>query len=344
LVLNRNILLFCFTFILFCKIGIAQDSTQVANPNTTTSSTISSESFVLDTGQVVYQRRRPIKPIDSALLTTVVDSSILTTADNDLNRNPFDFKYSGAANTTIETQNTKVQQPIETPKKVELKKAFTSKKEYSQNFNFWVLLSLLIFLAIALKSGRPIIKKSYNGIVNNNSLKNLLHDVGGFGNTEYLMFNIFYWSNLALFLFQILNYKSITIHSSQFISFLICCGITFGVYILKQLIIIGLGYLYPLTKEMQNYHFIIIISGVLMGLVILPVNIIVAFTSGETKEIFIYLGVIIIVLFYLLRYIKAFTLNAKTILTYFFHFILYLCTVEIAPLLVLIRFALNKLG
>ncbi len=287
-----------------------------------------------------YVRKKRIRPVDSSQLTTIIDSSILFNADDStFSGNPFDFDY----NSTTKTET--VQEPIQnivTPKT--LKKTILNKDNYSKNFNFWVLMALLLILALLLRNARSAIKSSYNGFINNSTLRLLLNENGSYGTLDFVQMNIFYWLGLGFFVFQLLSHFDVKIHSSQFISLLICMVSTITLMVLKHLVLILIGSVYPLDKEMKSYSFIILVTGVLLGLILLPLNLIIAFSTGEFQEYTIYITLGIIASLYLVRSIKAILINANAILSYVFHFLLYLCAIETSPILILYRFIRNKVG
>ena len=89
----------------------------------------------------------------------------------------------------------------------------------------------------------------------------------------------------------------------------------------------------PYLNEKINYNNLI-------GLIILPINILIIFFFNPSINI-LFIFISIILLLKLTGYINSFILHQKTIKKSWFYFILYLCTLEIIPYLLLYNFSLS---
>ena len=89
----------------------------------------------------------------------------------------------------------------------------------------------------------------------------------------------------------------------------------------------------PYLNEKINYNSLI-------GLIILPINILIIFFFNPSINI-LFVFISIILLLKLTGYINSFILHQKTIKKSWFYFILYLCTLEIIPYLLLYNFSLS---
>jgi hypothetical protein len=101
---------------------------------------------------------------------------------------------------------------------------------------------------------------------------------------------------------------------------------------------------FPVDKEAHLYSFVTMLINILLGVVLTPVNLIVAFAPEPFPQILIWIGLAAILLFYLFRQLKGLFISGRFLAQYQFHFFLYLCTIEIAPLLIIGKLALGKLG
>jgi hypothetical protein len=123
---------------------------------------------------------------------------------------------------------------------------------------------------------------------------------------------------------------------------LICIGGVALIYVIKHAILYTLAAIFPVSKEIKLYNFIIIITGIVIGLLLAPINIFMLFSSDSLTTMLVYTGLGIIALMYVVRVLRSFFVNASIILDNKFHFLLYLCAVEIAPALVLVKLILNQ--
>jgi len=86
------------------------------------------------------------------------------------------------------------------------------------------------------------------------------------------------------------------------------------------------------------YHFFIFNK--VLGLVLIPFLITIPYTKGLTQEIIVYTGISIVILVYLFRLIRAGIYVLKNVIL-LFYLILYLCILEILPVLVVYKLLLS---
>jgi hypothetical protein len=146
-----------------------------------------------------------------------------------------------------------------------------------------------------------------------------------------LIFNLV----LALFIYQILNNFKINLGFSKSYSvYLICFLIVNGYFIAKKLIYHILGILTESTSEVNEYLFSITVFNRVLGIFLLPVTATIAFLPLTQVEPVLVAGLVIIAVFYLMSLIRG----GKIFLKKHFsisYLILYLCTLEFLPLLLI---------
>jgi hypothetical protein len=113
---------------------------------------------------------------------------------------------------------------------------------------------------------------------------------------------------------------------------------------IKHFFLYVLSTVFPLEKEIRLYNFIVMSAGILTGLVLTPLNIFMAYSPAPLSTTFMYLGIASFVIIFLLRAFRGLFVGATYLTTHPFHFLLYLCTAEIAPLAVLAKLVLLKSG
>lgn len=140
---------------------------------------------------------------------------------------------------------------------------------------------------------------------------------------------------LPLFLYQFLSAYRITLGiKGTFNIYMICIGIVIGYFLFKRVAYFLTGIMTESRREVREYLFTITVYNRMMGLFLLPVTAIIAFVPVYQSELFLFLGLGIIVTFYLLslgRGVKIFLRKHFSIL----YLILYLCTLELLPLLLI---------
>ena len=200
---------------------------------------------------------------------------------------------------------------------------------------------LMLFLSALLGLFRNTITKLYRGVSNDNYLRSLVRDYQN-NSWVYWSFYIFFFLNLALFIFQLIQENVNFYESAPLLTGLLIL-IVFIFYFIKHLTLWFLGWVFPLEKETYMYSFMTMIVNSLLGLVLFPLNILLAFGPGSLFSILAWIGVSIIVFLYIFRQLKGLFISARFIVTNRFHFFLYLCTIEIAPLLILGKLLFDKI-
>jgi len=140
---------------------------------------------------------------------------------------------------------------------------------------------------------------------------------------------------ISLFFYQFLAAYKISFGlSKSYYVFLACMAIVIGYFTFKKVLYYFIGILTESGKEIQEYLFSIKVFNRVLGLFLLPVCAFVAFIPLSQIEPLLFAGVLVIVVFYvmtLLRGVKIF-LKKQFSISYL---ILYLCTLEFLPLVVL---------
>jgi hypothetical protein len=212
----------------------------------------------------------------------------------------------------------------------------------NQNLLFICTVIILIFLAILMVLKRSLISKAYKAIANDNYLRFLLRDYQSYP-WLYWLFYIFFFINAGFFTFLLVHHFKWEVRLA--FPLLIACIIFFSVvYFIKFVFLELMSGLFPVGKEAHLYSFVTILINVLLGLFLTPINLLIAFGPTPLVQIVVWIGIISFILLYLFRQLKGIFISGSFFPVYRFHFFLYLCAIEIAPLLIIGKVALTKLG
>jgi len=212
----------------------------------------------------------------------------------------------------------------------------------NQNLLFIISVLILLLLATLLAVSRSMINKAYKAIANDNYLRFLYREYQSMPGL-YRLFYLYFFINAGFFLYLTINHYDLSHPSAIFLLF-ISIGAIALIYIVKHLVLNIVSTSFPVDKEAHLYSFVTMLINILLGVVLTPVNLIVAFAPEPFPQILIWIGLAAILLFYLFRQLKGLFISGRFLAQYQFHFFLYLCTIEIAPLLIIGKLALGKLG
>jgi len=200
----------------------------------------------------------------------------------------------------------------------------------------------LLILTILVTFNRGLLNSIYKAIFNDTYLKMIYRLQQSSHALSYLLLYLFYFFNSGLFLFLLLRFLKISITPSDIKLYFMCVGAFVAIYLLKHLTLIVIGSVFPVEKESSYYNFMIVAFNIFLGLILLPLNAAIAFMSENIADLGIYIGIGLFILMYLIRQLRAMLLAGNFISYQKFHFFIYLCTVEIAPILVIARLILNS--
>ena len=209
----------------------------------------------------------------------------------------------------------------------------------SNDFFIILLVASLVVIALA-KITSP---KRFNDFImvlgNSKYLKIYSREQKFFDKFDALLFSNLIFS-LSLFSFIVFRFfsdsKAISVDTMFKLSFGICVFVLIKVFI-ERLI----GSLFEIDAVIDQYLFQKISYKNYLGLLLIPVNALLLFSFKPTLSFF-YLIVIILFIVIIIGLITSIKAHQSLIKNNFFYFILYLCTLEIAPCIILYKVFISK--
>jgi len=204
---------------------------------------------------------------------------------------------------------------------------------------FWILMLLLAFLTFSIATKRGIVSKAWRGFLNDNALSIAQKEATGLvGSTPYYLLYSSFLLNAGMFIFLIARHFNPKTFNN--IGFLFLCLLVAGLLFLSKHILLNiLGQLYPVATEVRRYNFLILIFNCVLGLFLVPFNFLIGFAK-QYSDFLVFWTLALAGIFYLYRSVRAAAIGRKFLPGNLFHFLLYLCTAEIAPAAVLIKLAM----
>ena len=212
----------------------------------------------------------------------------------------------------------------------------------SNRFLFWTLVVMFSFLTFAIAFKRGVVSKAWRGFLNDNALTFAQREASGLvGSTPYYLLYVSFLLNAGMFIFLVIQYFGRGSYNN--VRFLALCllGAAF-IFLFKHFMLRMTGWLFPVQNEVRRYNFLIIIFNCVLGLFLVPFNLMLAFANGDYKGLLVFWTLGLVAIFYVYRALRSSGIGLKILANNQFHFLLYLCTVEVAPVLLLIKLALNQ--
>jgi hypothetical protein len=114
------------------------------------------------------------------------------------------------------------------------------------------------------------------------------------------------------------------------------------VYLVKYFVIVFAGWVFNAPEAATDYRFIVFLINKLIGIFFIPILFVIAYTGDDVKKIAITVALCVAGLLLALRYLISLVRIRKNLNLTAFHFFIYLCAVEIMPLLVLYKLLFIK--
>ena len=206
-----------------------------------------------------------------------------------------------------------------------------------------IFILVLILLATVRMFFNKYLNQIFHAIINSATSTRLFRErTLSITHASFRLDLIFYFI-FSIFIYQLFGEFKISFGQSSFITYLIILGMVVGYFILKRLAYFFTGIVSESVSETAEFFYNVSIHNRVLGLFLIPVTLIIAFSSLESPHIIAVTGLAICSFFYLLLLIRG----AKILMTKhfsIFYLILYLCTLEILPLIFIYNLVLVNNG
>jgi hypothetical protein len=197
-----------------------------------------------------------------------------------------------------------------------------------------IVLAISLIATLVISYNRSVIQRTWRAILNDNYLNLIYREQKGGLSLQYLFLYFIFVVNAGLFI-----YLSIGFFKNAHYPILWKCIAFVGIiYVIRHSVLNYLSGVYPFKKELEQYGFTILIFNVFFGIILLPLNAFVAFSPPAVSKASMYIGLIFFGLLLIFRLLRGLFIGSRYLIGHRFHFFLYLCATEIAPIFLVIKF------
>lgn len=220
----------------------------------------------------------------------------------------------------------------------------SQKKVRGKEIIFYLLILLLLFFAV-LKNAFPKYFNDLFRVFFRTTLKQkqISEQLVQTPLPSFLLNGFFVISGGLYLAFIIDHYKLNPLENFWILS-AYCCGGLSIIYLLKFLSIKTAGWLFSMSEAAESYIFIVFVINKMIGILLLPFLILIAFSIGYLSQAGLVLSYCLIGGMLLYRAILTFATIRNQVKVNPFHFFLYLIAFEIAPLLLIGKVVLEFLS
>ena len=213
----------------------------------------------------------------------------------------------------------------------------------SKDILFYALVGLFLFLGLIKTAFSKYFQNIFSSFFSTSFRQKHYRGDLFQNNLPSLLTNILFFLSGGLFVALIfVKQKWITIPFWWLYLYSAC--LLAAIYIGKFIVISLTGWIFKVRETAKTYVFIVFLVNKIAGIVILPLILFLAFANGEEVGIATTTGVVVLILLLLYRYIMMLSFLKYKSRVSPFHFFVYLCCVEILPMLVIFKVLFNKIN
>ncbi len=225
------------------------------------------------------------------------------------------------------------------------KKEFETRTYHSSTILFFTFIFILISWGYYFQKHAKGLRSIVSSFFNSSTFFNELNDRSGANGFVSLGMFLLGIVNITVFGYQILAELNVPFllfdfHNTGLTLVIIAFAIIFGLFF-KTILVLLSGVIFNASQTFQAYLSLIIISIQISGIVLFPFTVLYTYAPVINPQIIVSIGLISMTLIYFYRLFRSFFLAVKQSKGQVFHIILYICTLEILPLLVFGRLAIQ---
>ncbi len=216
------------------------------------------------------------------------------------------------------------------------------KEDVYKRFIFITILVMMIILTLVVTLFRILIAKVWKAFLNDNLLNQLQREQSAGITLAYSILYALFFINAGIFTFLACRYFNLEIARTNIGALFLLIGGLAAFFLTKHILLGFMEFIFPIKKEMSTYQFTILIFHIILGLFLSIAVLFIAYAPADTTKYLLYGTLGLIALTYLFRNLRGMFIATRFLSRHKFHFLLYLCAVEIAPIAVILKLLLSQ--
>ncbi|MBN1949622.1 MAG: DUF4271 domain-containing protein [Bacteroidales bacterium] len=213
--------------------------------------------------------------------------------------------------------------------------SFQQRVNTKNQFNWTLvigLLSLMILLFLKIYY-QKFVTRVINTLVNSQLADTMFREKNTVIRRAFFMMNLNYILTFSLFILLISQTYGLSFYNHTYQDYLFILGIVLGILLARYLIYYGIGFIFDWTNAVNAQLHTYYLLNKNLGLFLLPLVFISIYTNPFYSKIMLFIGIGMFVLSTIFRIIRGFQIIIKNGVLIFYA-ILYLCTLELLPIVI----------
>lgn len=214
---------------------------------------------------------------------------------------------------------------------------------FGKEFLFYTLCVVLLILAVFKTIFSGYFKNLFRVYFNTSLRQTQLADQLEQAKLPSFIMNIFFSITTGIYIWLLFSHY----HPPRLISSKLllpfCILSVAALYFIKFCLLKFMGWVADIPETTNNYIFAIFLVNKIIGIILVPVIILLAFLNTQWLPVITNISIMIFGLFFLSRYIKSYGTIERKVSLNPFHFIIYIVGAEIIPLLLIYKVTVDYL-
>lgn len=217
--------------------------------------------------------------------------------------------------------------------------ATVNQERYENNNDpvFYFLLALVIFLSFLRFFFNRYFFNLFRVFFNTSLRQGQLTDQLLQAKQASMFFNILFFFTTGVYIYFLLLHFNWINGKNNLVIMLVCSLAVAVIYFLKYINMKFTGWLTGHSTAANTYLFIIFLINKILGILLIPVVIVIAFSPDYLKKAAIVASLLMVGVMFLLRFLRSFSLLHSQIKVSRFHFFLYIIGIEALPVLLIYK-------
>ncbi|MEJ7627347.1 MAG: DUF4271 domain-containing protein [Ferruginibacter sp.] len=217
------------------------------------------------------------------------------------------------------------------------------RKKQSKEVLFYPIIILLLFFGLLKMFYSRYLTTLFRVFFNTSLRQSQLTDQLLQAKQPSLFFNILFVISTGYYIYLLLGYLGYIDVMKDHEILLICISAVSVVYSIKFIVLKFTGWISGFKSAADTYIFLVFLINKIIGIALLPVILIMAFSENSLVRTVVLISYIMILLMILLRFLRSYGVLQNRINVKRYHFFLYIIGIEILPLLLIYKTAMHML-
>lgn len=202
---------------------------------------------------------------------------------------------------------------------------------------FYLFLGLLFYLALLRMAFPKYFQDMFRVFLNSSMRQKQIREQLSQEPLPSLMLNIFFVASTGLFLYFLLQRKSLAQAYPSWMVLSACLLLPVAIYLVKYIVLRSLGWVFGKSEAMESYLFMVFLVNKILGMVLLPFTLLMVYASPAEIPGLVWLAVFSLCILAIYRLVRGYSALRKGLRINQLQYLLFVAAFEVVPILLLYK-------